>query len=119
MRRYNHQIYISLTKEGKKKAGRFQIDSLQIQKPKRWDRKWRIVLFDIENSKGIKREALRGKLRELGFYLYQKSVWIHPYKCEDEINTLKEFFGLGEEEICLIVAEGIANEKKVREHFGL
>ncbi|OHA63741.1 MAG: hypothetical protein A3J30_01315 [Candidatus Wildermuthbacteria bacterium RIFCSPLOWO2_02_FULL_47_9c] len=115
----NRQIYISLTEEGKKKAGRFQINSLEIHKPKRWDGKWRIVLFDIENSKGIKREALRGKLKELGFCLYQKSVWIHPYKCDGEIKLLKEFFGLTEDEICLIIAERIANEKVVKEYFGL
>lgn len=117
--KHHHQIYISLTEEGKKKAGRFQIDSLEIQKPKRWDRKWRVVLFDIENSKNIKREALRGKLKELGFYLYQKSVWIHPYKCDDEIKLLKEFFGLTENEICLIVAEKIANEKAAQDYFKL
>src|SRR3989338_3057261 len=29
----NHQLYISLTPEGRKKAGRFQIDSLTIKKP--------------------------------------------------------------------------------------
>ena len=115
----NHQIYISLTEEGKKKAGRFQIDSLHIQKPKRWDGKWRIVLFDIENSKNIKRNALRGKLKELGFYLYQKSVWIIPYKCDNEIKILQEFFGLTKGEICLITAEKIANEKIVRAHFKL
>jgi DNA-binding transcriptional regulator PaaX len=115
----NHQIYISLTQEGKKKAGRFQMNSLEIQKPKRWDRKWRIVLFDIENSKNIKRNALRGKLKELGFYLYQKSVWIYPYKCDDEIKTLKDFFGLEKQEISLIVAEKIANEKEIRKFFKL
>jgi len=117
--KHNHQIYISLTEEGKKKAGRFQIDSLKIQRPRRWDRKWRIVLFDIENSKNIKRDALRGKLKELGFYLYQKSVWAHPYKCDDEIKLLKEFFGLTGNEISLIVAEKIANEKGVKDYFRL
>jgi len=119
IKKHNHQIYISLTEEGKKKAGRFQIDSLQIQTPKRWDGKWRIVLFDIENSKNIKRNALRGKLKELGFYLYQKSVWIHPYKCDDEIKLLKDFFGLTGNEISLIVAEKIANEKVAKNYFRL
>ena len=33
------QIYISLTKEGKKKAGKYQIDDLEIKKPKKWDGK--------------------------------------------------------------------------------
>ena len=62
----NHQIYISLTKEGRKKAGKFQIDSLKINKPKKWDRKWRIVIFDIAQLKNLQRNAFRGKLKELG-----------------------------------------------------
>jgi len=39
----NHQIYISLTEKGKKKAGWLQIDSLRIKRPKKWDGKWRKV----------------------------------------------------------------------------
>src|SRR3989344_7076609 len=62
----NHQIYISLTEEGKKKAGRLQVDSLKINTPKKWDGKWRVVIFDISQSKLSKREAFRGKIKELG-----------------------------------------------------
>src|SRR3989338_1231659 len=47
----NHQIYISLTEEGRRKAGRLQIDALKINAPKRWDGKWRIVIFDIPQPK--------------------------------------------------------------------
>jgi len=60
------QLYISLTEEGKKKAGRYQIDDLKIKKPAEWDRKWRILIFDIEDKHKVKREALRGKIKELG-----------------------------------------------------
>ena len=47
IRQEGAQIYISLTKEGKKRADYMQIDDLKIQKPKRWDGKWRLVIFDI------------------------------------------------------------------------
>ena len=43
----NRQIYISLTEEGKKKAGMFQIDALEIKKSEKWDGKWRLIIFDI------------------------------------------------------------------------
>ncbi|MBU4299399.1 hypothetical protein KJ636_05135 [Patescibacteria group bacterium] len=115
----NHQIYISLTKEGKKRAGMFQIDSLEIKKPKKWDRKWRILIFDIAQLKKLYREAFRGKLKELGFYQLQKSVWVYPFNCEPEINLLKDFFGLSQKEMRLITAENIGEDEPLREVFKL
>jgi len=114
-----HQIYISLTKEGKKKAGLFQIDFLKIKRPKKWDGKWRIIIFDISQLKKIYREALRGKLKELGFYSLQKSVWIYPFDCQAETELLRDFFGLTENEMRLIVAEDIGDDKKLKEIFKL
>ena len=113
------QFYITLTEKGRKKAGRFQIDSLEVKKPSRWDKKWRLVIFDIPNSHGIKRSVFRGKLKELGFYQLQKSVWIHPYNCRDEIELLREFFGLSRKEIRLIVANDIEDSTSIKEVFQL
>jgi len=115
----NHQIYISLTKKGKAKAGWMQIDSLKIKKPKKWDRKWRIVIFDIAQLKKVYREAFRGKLKELGFRPLQKSVWIYPFDCEPEIELLRDFFGLSYEEMRLIVAEKIGKDEQLKEYFKL
>ena len=115
----NHQIYISLTEKGRKKAGMFQIDSLEIKRPKKWDKKWRIVIFDIAQLKKTHREAFRGKLKELGFYPLQKSVWIHPFDCRAEIELLRDFFGLSEKEIRLLVAEDIENDRNLEEIFKL
>jgi DNA-binding transcriptional regulator PaaX len=115
--RKNHQIYISLTEEGKKLAGWLQIDALKIKRPKKWDKKWRIIVFDISELKRLYRDAFRGKLKELGFYPLQKSVWICPFDCRDEIELLREFFGLKEKELRLIVAESIGNDKWLRKIF--
>ncbi len=113
------QLYVTLTERGRKKAGRFQIDSLEVKKPLRWDKKWRLVIFDIPNSHGIKRSVFRGKLKELGFYQLQKSVWVHPYNCHDEIELLREFFGLNRKEIRLVVASDIGDSAPVKEAFRL
>lgn len=115
----NNQIYISLTEKGKQKAGWMQIDDLKIKKPKKWDGKWRILLFDIAEKKRTHREALRGKLIELGFRLFQKSAWIIPYECRDEVGLLKSFFGLSGKEIKLIVAQNIDGEEEFKEMFKL
>jgi len=115
----NKQIYIALTKEGKRKAGWLQINDLKIRRPKKWDRKWRIVIFDISHMRRFYRDAFRGKLKELGFYPLQKSVWVTPFNCQDEVNLLKSFFALKEREVRLITAQKIGEDKKLRKIFKL
>lgn len=113
----NGQIYISLTEEGKKKAGKYQINDLEIKKPKKWDRKWQILIFDIKDKDRIKREALRGKIKELGLFQLQKSVWIYPYDFQPEINLLRDFFKLTDKEIQIIVADKIENDREAKNFF--
>ena len=113
------QIYISLTEKGRKLAGWLQIDALKIKKPKKWDKKWRIVIFDISQLKKQYREAFRGILKQLGFYPLQKSVWIYPFDCRDEIALLRDFFGLSQKEMRLIVAEDIGPDDLLKRHFKL
>lgn len=113
------QMFISLTEKGKHKAGWMQIDKLKIKKPKKWDKKWRMVMFDIAQMKRQYREALRGKLKQLGFYLFQKSIWVIPYECNKEITMLKDFFGLKDNEIRLITIDDIGEDGELREFFKL
>ena len=115
----NGQIYISLTTEGKKKAGKYQINDLRIKKPAKWDKKWRILIFDIENKQKIKREALRGKIKELGLFQLQKSVWIYPHDFSKEIKLLRDFFGLTKNEMQTIIAEKIEDDKRAKMFFKL
>lgn len=115
----NHQIYISLTPEGRKRAGIFQIDKLKITRPKRWDRKWRLLMFDVPQKRKISREALRGKLKELEFHQLQKSVWAYPFECGPEMELLQDFFGLSKNEMRLIIAENIGDDSKLRKDFNL
>jgi DNA-binding transcriptional regulator PaaX len=114
-----YQIYISLTERGKKKANWMQIDALKIKTPRKWDGKWRLVMFDILEKKKFHREALRGKLKQLGFYQLQKSIWVHPFNCKDEVELLRDFFGLSSKEMRLVVASDIEKDQEVREFFDL
>lgn len=119
IKKRNHQMYVSLTEKGRKKAGRFQINHLAIKKPKHWDSKWRIIFFDVEEKHRSKREALRGFLKQLNLHQIQKSVWIHPYDCRDETNLLRDFFGLSHKELRLIVSDDIGDDKEIRAYFNL
>jgi len=113
------QIYISLTPEGKKKAGKYKIDDLKIKKPGKWDGKWRILISDIQNKKKFKREALRGKIKDLGLHQLQKSVWVHPYDFKKEIDLLRDFFNLTKDEIKIITALEIEDDQKIKKYFYL
>lgn len=53
-----------------------------------WDNKLRIVIFDIGEVNRKSRDSLRKKLLELGFGMWQKSVWTTPLGIEDDF---KEF----------------------------
>ena len=87
-------VRIELTEKGKKRALAFNIDNITIKHPFSWDGKWRIVIFDIPEKKRQGRDALRNKIKELGFYELQKSVWVYPFPCKDEIDFIVEFFEL-------------------------
>jgi len=100
-------------------AGFLQIDDLKIKRPKKWDGKWRVLIFDIAQLKKLYREALRGKLKELGFYQLQKSVWVCPFDCRAEVEILKDFFGLKDNELRLILAIDIENDTFLKKHFKL
>jgi len=113
------QFYVHLTKEGKQKANWLQIDDLKIKRSKKWDKKWRIVIFDIPESKKFFREIFRGKLKELYFYELQKSVWVVPFNCSDEINLLKTFLGFSDKEVRVIIVSDIGEDITLRKKFNI
>ncbi|HEY4694569.1 MAG TPA: hypothetical protein VIH52_01235 [Candidatus Nanoarchaeia archaeon] len=88
-REENGQTVVTLSDKGRQRVLKFDIDSVRIKKPKAWDGKWRVVIFDIPESKKRGREALRRKLKELGFYQLQKSTLLYPFECKDEIDFIK------------------------------
>lgn len=114
-----HDVCIALTKEGKKRAGIYQIDDLEIEIPKKWDGKWRVVIFDIPHAEKTKRNAFRRKLKELGFYFLQRSVWVHAFDCGEEIEILRNFFGLNKKQIQLLLVEKIENDLILKKFFNL
>jgi DNA-binding HxlR family transcriptional regulator len=90
----NGMVEIVLTEKGRKMVLKFDIDNMKIQKPFKWDKKWRVVFFDIPEKRRSERNILRDKLKELGFREIQKSVFVHPFPCLDEINFITEYFRL-------------------------
>jgi len=112
---------VSLTNQGMKRVREFAFDALAIPKPKKWDRKWRVVIFDIPTHPkklNIARAALRGKIKELGFRKLQHSAWVHPYPCEDEILLVGEIFEVTKY-IEILTVEKLLHESRIRHFFNL
>lgn len=107
---------VKLTKEGKRKLARYQIDLLEIEKPKKWDGKWRIIIFDIPVKKNFARELLRRKMKNLGFYKLQASVFVHPYSCYEVVKFLRDYFGVSSE-VEYLEAEKLESQNKLLEYF--
>jgi phenylacetic acid degradation operon negative regulatory protein len=60
----------------------------QVQWSRRWDGRWRMVLFDIPTLQNTQRARLRRYLRSHGFGCLQHSVWITPDPLEAERTLL-------------------------------
>ncbi|MBI2635059.1 MAG: hypothetical protein HYW79_00765 [Parcubacteria group bacterium] len=87
-------VMLTLSAKGKSRILKYDLDKIEIKKPTQWDKLWRLVIFDIPEDKNVGRKALAAKLKELGFYPMQKSVFIHPYECKNEIDFIVEMFNL-------------------------
>ncbi len=109
---------IILTEEGKKKVLEYRFEDIKIEPMKKWDKKWRMVIFDIPEHHKKARNALRDKLRELEFYQLQKSVWIHPYECRDEINFIIEFFNISSY-VRMAEVNHFDGDKLIKEKFNI
>jgi len=51
---------------------------------RKWDGRWRLVLFDLPAAEGTARNRLRNTLRERGFGWLQNSVWVSPHPLPDQ-----------------------------------
>lgn len=118
LKQEGNQTIVSITKEGRKKLLRFKLQDITIQPAHKWDRKWRLVIFDIPVSKNSNRLAFVLKLKELGFQTLQKSVWVCPYPCEDEIDFLKEIYQI-RPHVRLVTGETIDIQSDLLKKFNL
>ena len=87
-------LYIEITENGRKLIKNFDYDNLVLPRLKKWDKKWRLVIFDIPEKKNKERRALSVKLKDLGFYPLQESVFIYPYDCRNEIDFICGFLDI-------------------------
>ena len=115
--KFNGKFY-EITPLGQSRMRLWQFANFKLQKPRRWDKKWRVIIFDIPEKKKKIRDDLTSLFRQAGVRRLQNSVWIYPYDCEDIITLLKTDFGIGKNLLYMIVDE-LESDKYLREEFNL
>lgn len=85
---------VEITRVGEKLVKRIDVIALTLDKPATWDAKWRVVIFDVPNYKSKNRAAFRERIKELGFQLVQKSVWVYPHEAREVVMILRKFYDI-------------------------
>lgn len=112
------EITLFITEKGQKRVLRYNFDAIKINNETKWDGKWRLIISDIPERQKAARDALRRKLLDLGFLQLQKSVWLCPFECKNEIDFLRNFFDVGQY-IHYLIVEKLENENFYKNHFSL
>lgn len=115
---YDGSHTLVLSEKGRERALTYQLEKIRIPVPAAWDKKWRMVLFDVPQKRGRTRDAFRIHLKQIGFIELQKSVFVCPYPCKDEIDFLIELYDI-RRYVRLVVADAIDTDIHLRQRFGL
>lgn len=110
---------VVLTKKGHATIKTIYASEYRIPEPVFWDGKWRVVMFDIRESRRRTRSQLRTLLSGAGFLRLQDSVWVYPYPCDEFIGLVRAHLKSGTGEMLSFVAEALESDKRLREHFHL
>ena len=111
-------ITLTLTDKGKMKALTYKFEEMKLSKKKDWDGKWHIVFFDIPEKQRVARDIFRDKIKKIGFYELQHSVFAFPYECENEIEYIIETYKISKW-VRFGILEKIDNDIYLRNFFGI
>jgi len=111
----NGKKFIALTSKGQLEL---LLRKAIMEKPLKWDGRWRIIIFDIPEGSRDKRDALRFLLKKNSYIKLQASVFIAPYPLNREaVDYLKQSRLIGY--IRIIRADEIDDDRDLRKKFGL
>ena len=126
VKRLEKRGYIALTKtpkgyvvrllaKGKLGYKKIRLHNLRLSTGK-WDGKWRLFIFDIPEKFRDERDYLREKLKTLGLYNIQRSVFVYPYDCRRELAFIANYYKI-EEYTTYAEADYIDIDKELKRYF--
>lgn len=112
-------VQVRFTEKGRTRHLKYKLEDMVDSFTKKvWDGKWRLIIFDVPEKFRCGRDNFRYFLKNMKFYQLQKSVYLTPYPCQDEIEYLRQYFGLGNQ-VQILVADHLENDVAYRLYFGL
>ena len=85
---------MKLTEKGRKRVQKMSLRALKINRPKKWDGFWWMVIADIPIELRSQAHSFRNKLKQLGLFTLQRSVWVYPFDPRNEIAFIAALNGL-------------------------
>ena len=109
---------IKSTDKGRRRLLRYDLDKITLQKPKRWDGTWHMVLFDIPEKHKVARNALNLKLRQIKMFKLADSIWVSPYPIDEIVIATRLAYEI-DPFVRLVHADYVEDERYLRKIFGL
>ena len=113
----DEQLVVKISDRGRQKVLKYDLEIMVLDQTN-WDGKWRIITYDIATAKKWQRQFFRQTLNRMNFLKLQRSVYLTPFKCINEIEYLRQICEVGNE-VILLTVHGIENEQAYKEYFGL
>ena len=113
----NDMQLVKITKKGREKLLKYDIEKMQLDESS-WDGKWRLIIYDVITPKRNNSEMFRRTITNLKLLKLQKSVYLTPFRCEDEIEYLRQVFEIGNE-VLILTVKNLENEEAYRKYFGI
>lgn len=107
-----------VTEMGKHQLESYLLDDLRITPQKKWDEKWRVLMFDIPEKQKKARDAVSFTLNEVGMMTIQNSTFISPYPCKNEIDFVTNFYKVTEH-VIYFETDNIECKDDLLAHFAL
>lgn len=118
-RKSGSKIKVVLAPKARRQIEKYKTGGFKIDKPKSWDGRWWMVMFDVPESRRSVRDLIRKKLVSEGFVSIQKSVLAYPYDCKPLIDILRAYYKLSEGELYIFEAKVIEGEETLKKYFKL
>ncbi len=107
-----------LTEKGYGYMRKVMLKHVSIPRTTMWDKRWRVLMFDIPEDLVHIRREVSVLIREMGMKKMQNSVFVSPYPCVKEIKKLAEYYSV-EKYLIYLETETLSCAEELRTHFKL